>query len=165
MVNQSTVAALTPRPISPDLACDVTAQQLKVIADHLQVVGLASQILSPGGVTTPVTNTNLSQLTSRVEVLEADVVALQNAQPQRRTVAIRSTLIDGSGTMDFTFAPAMPDVNYIIHVNLEGGDGNPADYFAWRVVAGSKTTTAFQIKFQNLPASTLGTIAIESLAP
>jgi hypothetical protein len=163
VVNQAVVAALSPRPISSDLSCDVTAQQLKVIADHLQVVGLASQILSPGGVTTPVTNTNISQLTARVEVLETDVAALKAAQPERRTIAIRTSLIDGNGTMDFTFAPAMPDINYIIHVNLEGGDGNPADYFAWRVVTGSKTTTAFQLKFQNLPASTLGTIFIESL--
>lgn len=84
----------------------------------------------------------------------AQVAALQATIPARRTSG--SNLVPlttaGDSTGSVTFAPAMPNVNYQVNFTVHGPAG-ATNAPIMIVVNDSRTTTGFQFRTLNMPAS------------
>jgi hypothetical protein len=164
MTNQAVVASLLADPVPTDRECVLTATDVvNLVQDYVRVVGLASQISSPGGVGTPVTNNSGQQALLRVQALEASVAELQGMVVERRVIAVQQNVPSGDSYQTFTILPEMPDSNYVVHLNYVGSATHPAAYYGWRVVAGSQATNQFQLSFENTPSATTVTVWVEQL--
>jgi len=163
-VNQAVVAALQADPVPSDRECVRSASDVvQLVQDFVKVVGLASQISSPTGVGTPVTNNTGQQALTLAQSLQTAVEELQGMVVQRRVVALRQNVPSGDSYQTFSISPPMPDTNYVVHLNYVGAATHPAAYYGWRVVTGTETTNSFQLSFENTPVNTTVTVWVEQL--
>lgn len=131
------------------------------IAQYVRVVGLASQIASPTGVT-PVTNNVGQQALLLAQQIQTDLTALQAKTVSRRSVVVYQNIPSGDSLQDFVFTPAMPDAAYQVYVEIGGSATHPSTYYGWRLVRDSKTTTGFQLSFDNMPNNSVISVSIEA---
>lgn len=163
-VNQAVVASLLADTPPADRKCIRDADDVvQIVQDYVRVVGLASQVSSPSGVGTPVTNNTGQQALLLAQSLQASITELQGMVVQRRVVATQQNVPSGDSYQTFTISPEMPDSSYVVHLNYVGAATHPAAYFGWRVVAGSQATNQFQLSFENTPNATTVTVWIEQL--
>lgn len=155
------VATLESRPVPLDLQCVIPQALADAIPQVVKVVGLASQIASPTGVT-PVTNNTGQQALNLAKSLEVSVAELQANVIQRRVVATKSAAPAGNAVIPYSFSPAMPSASYLFHVNFMAAAGH-VTIPKWRVLEGSQTTTSFSLIFDDLPAAILITVVVEEL--
>lgn len=159
-VNQATIASLLARPVPPELQCVLPQATADAIAEIMQVVGLASQIQAPSGVSVPVTNNTGQQALTLAQSLQTLIQELQAKTIQRRVVAADTSVAAGNSKTAYTFSPAMPDTNYIIHVMFTTDVGH-VTIPTWRLQATTKTTTSFTLILDNVPAAALITVVVE----
>lgn len=163
-VNQAVVASLQADPVPTDRECVLTATDVvQLVQDFVRVVGLASQVSSPEGVGTPITNNTGQQALLLAQSLQASITELQGMVVERRVIALRQNVPSGDSYQTFSISPVMPDESYVVHLNYVGAATHPAAYFGWRLVAGSQTTNQFQLSFENTPNNTTVTVWIEQL--
>lgn len=160
-VNQAVVATLNSRPVPLDLQCVLPQATADAIAQVMQVVGLASQIASPQGVT-PITNNVGQQALSLAQSLQQITQTLQGQVVQRRLVALRTSVPSGNAQVPYQFSPAMPTDSYEVRVMFTTAAGHTAAP-KWRMLDGSQTTNSFTLLFDDLPAATLTTVVVEEL--
>lgn len=162
-VNQAVIASLLARPVPPEAQCDLPQETANAIAQYITVVGLASQIASPTGVSTPVTNNVGQQALTLAQSLQETIQALQAQTIRRRIVASDTGVSAGNSKTPFTFGPPMPDTNYIVNVMFTTDVGH-VTIPTWRVQKTTKTTTGFTLILDNVPADALITVTVEALA-
>lgn len=159
--NQTTISALESRTVPPDLACIIPQALADAIPQVVRVVGLASQVQGAAGVT-PITNNTGQQALTLAQSNLVKIQALQDQVVERRLVAYRQNVNPGDSVQPFAMSPGMPSEQYMIHVMLEGPATHPAAYYGWRLVSGTQTATSFSLSFDNIGASTLVTVLVES---
>lgn len=161
MTNQATIATLESRIIPPESQCDLPQATADAIAKHIRVVGLASQIASPSGVTTPVTNNVGQQALTLAQGNAEKITTLEGNVAHKRVVAYRNNVPQGDSVQPYAISPAMPDSNYEVRVSFYGGSTHPTNIYGWRILDGSVQSNQFSIVYDNVPASTLVTVIVE----
>jgi hypothetical protein len=164
-VNSSTIASLSAQPVPIDRECPRSLTDiLKGVEDFVAVVGLASQVQIAPGVTTPVTNNLGAQALALANEVKATLDSLQGKLLNRRVVAVRQNVPAGDSVQTFTIDPAMPTAEYEVRLFFTGPVTHPTEYYGWRVVSASQTTTSFQISFDNAHSNLVVTVICEDLA-
>lgn len=162
--NSSTIAALSAQPVPIDRECPRTGTDIvKLVQDFVAVVGLASQVQTAPGVSTPVTNNLGAQALALANEVKATLENLQGNFLNRRVVATRQNVPAGDSTQTFTIDPAMPSSDYEVRLFFTGPATHPSAYYGWRVVSGSQTTTGVQISFDNAHNNMVCTVVVEDL--
>jgi hypothetical protein len=162
MVNQSQVAVLESRPVPPDMQCILPQELADAIARFVKVSGLANQITSGAGVTTPLTNNVAQQALTLAQGIQESVNKLITDTPQRRVITIRQNVPAGDSVQPFAISPDMPSGDYEVRIQLYGPEAGAGSY-GWKIVTGSATTNTFSVQFNDMPASTSATVIVEEL--
>jgi len=142
------------------MQCVLPQELADAIAKFIKVSGLASQITSGAGVTTPVTNNVAQQALTLAQELQESVSKLITDTPQRRLVVIRQNVPSGDSVQPFAISPAMPSGDYEVRVQFYGPEARAGGY-SWKIVTGSPTTNSFSIQFNDIPANTLVSVVVE----
>lgn len=163
-VNSSTIASLSAQPVPIDRECPRTGTDIvKLVEDFVAVVGLASQVQIAPGVTTPVTNNLGAQALALANEVKATLSDLQGKLLNKRVVAVRQNIPAGDSTQTFTIDPPMPTAEYEVRVWFTGPATHPTQYYGWRVVSASQTTTGFQVSFDNAHNNMVISVLVEDL--
>jgi hypothetical protein len=163
-VNSATIASLEAQPVPIDRECPRSLTDiLKGVQDFVAVVGLASQVQIAPGVTTPVTNNLGAQALALANEVKASLDGIVGNFLNRRVVAVRQNIPAGDSVQNFTIDPAMPSVDYEVRLFFTGPGTHPGQYYGWRVVSGSQTTTSFQISFDNAHNNMVITVLVEDM--
>lgn len=162
--NSSTIASLEAQPVPIDRECPHSLTDiLKGVQDFVAVVGLPSQVQIAPGVTTPVTNNLGAQALALANEVKAGLESIQGKLLNKRVVAVRQNVPAGDSTQTYTIDPAMPTADYEVRLFFTTSSGSYSNYYGWRVLSGSQTTTSFQVRFDNAKADMTVTVVIEEL--
>jgi len=157
--NTQIVAALSWTDVPPDLACNPgDLNELgPVLAQFLQVNSTTSEI------------DTTSQDSVAQQALQQSAVALSTAQqalaatPNKRTSAEPIAITAGDSVFNISWSPAMPDTNYEIRVTWYGTNVAIAQFYAFRVVDGSRTVNGATLRIDNAPANSKISWVVEAL--
>jgi hypothetical protein len=103
------------------------------------------------------------------QALETANIALSTAQqattaiPQTRSSQEPIAITAGDSTLNITWSPPMPDTNYELRGTYYGTNVAVAAFYAFRVVDGSRTVSACQLRFDNTPANTKFSWVVQEL--
>lgn len=163
-VNSATIASLEAQPVPIDRECPRSLTDiLKGVQDFVAVVGLASQVQIAPGVTTPVTNNLGAQALALANEVKASLDGIVGNFLNRRVIASRQNIPAGDSVQTFTIDPAMPSSDYEVRLFYTTSAGAYTNYYGWRVVSGSQTTTSVQIRFDNAKADMVVSAVVEDL--
>lgn len=148
-VNQQVVSALQKQDVPPDRECQIGSltQILQGVVDFVTTVTSNSQI--PGSPT----GDSIAQ-----QALQVANLALSTAQqalaaiPQTRSDT-SIALPTGDSIIALSWATPLPDTNYAVIGTYIGSAANAAQYYNFRIIAGTQTVNGCQLKFENTPAN------------
>jgi hypothetical protein len=138
-----------PTPVPPDQDCPPATlnEWLQAAADHLAISSRDPE--SPESQGDSIAELALNTANNAL----AQVTSLQGQIPARRTSG--STLFPlaaGDNSYALSWSPAMPNVNYAVHITVHGPVAATTSPLVPFVVSGSRTVDGVQVRFANVPA-------------
>lgn len=87
--------------------------------------------------------------------IQAQIANLQNevALLQKYSQNGQGTVSTGDSTVAVTFATPVADANYNVNILPISATGSETDPFSWAIIANSKSTGGFSLRFTDIPST------------
>lgn len=153
--NEQINSILVLSQVPPDQDCNISS----LTAILTGAVNFLSVQQNPAGEGPAPDNSIAEQALNAANTALAQIAAINGAAKARRTIAPQP-IPTGDSFFTFTF-PEMPSTDYDVIVTLYAGTStHPTQFYGFRILKSSITTTGVTISFDNTPANSEAAVLI-----